>query len=300
MQNTDATARGDERSLGPPGAYVRFVVLSGARTGSTMLAHALNSHPQAMCFGELFNYTVKGAIDYIVDGYDKTDAEGLALRERDPVAFLRQRIFCHHPEQVRAVGLKYHYLHYHGFPGALDALIEAEDVRVLHLKRRNLLRMFLSLQMAYQTGVWKRDKPGRWLTSRNAGWALRHPLSAAGRLRARLGPDQPSAAPSPSVTISEQELRTFMHETELSIGHYDKLFAAHPRRDIFFEEIEADPQRAFDEALAFLDLPPRRLQIALERQHPEPLRKLIENYDELSHRFRDSSHAWMFEEQLAG
>jgi len=289
-----------QRDLGPPGSYVRFVLLSGARTGSTMLAHALNSHPQAMCFGELFNYTVKGAIDYIVEGYDKTDAGSMALRERDPVAFLSQRIFCHHPEQVRAVGLKYHYLHFLGFPGALDSLIAATDVRVLHLKRRNLLRMFVSLKMAYETGDWKRDRPRPWLTSRNAGWALRHPRSAAGRLLARLAPAQPSLAPSPSVTISEQELRTFMHETELSIDHYDKLFAAHSRRDILYEEIEADPQGAFDAALAFLDLPPRHLQIALERQHPEPLRTLIENYDELSHRFRDSPNAWMFEEQLAG
>ena len=280
--------------LGPPGPYVRFVLLSGARTGSTLLARALNSHPQARCFGELFNYTIKGGIDYIVEGYKKSDPEGLALRERDPVAFLRTFIFGRHDASVRAVGLKYHYLHFVGFPGSLDALIAAEDVRVLHLKRRNLVRMYVSLEMAYETGVWQRQRPATRPSTAKLGWALRHPIAAARRLRERAGPAE-AAALRPRLTIDEEKLRDFLRENEASIAHYDNLFARHPRQDIFFEDIEADPQRAFDAALAFLDLPPAELAIALERQNPQPLAELIENYDELRGRFAGSEHAWMFE-----
>jgi hypothetical protein len=275
---------------------VRFVLLSGARTGSTVFAYALNSHPQALCFGELFNYTVKGAIDYIVEGYDKTDPADMALRDTDAVAFLRQRIFRDHHQDVRAVGLKYHYLHFLGFPGALDSLIAATDVRVLHLRRRNLLRMFVSLKMAYETGDWKQHKPGPMLTRSNASWAVRHPAMAVARLRQRLAP--PSTAPAPSrlsLRVLPDELQAFIDEVEHSSAHYDGLFAAHAKRDFFFEDLEADAGRVFDDAVDFLDLPRRKLRIALERQNPQPLPSLIENYGELERRYRDTQYAWMFD-----
>ena len=35
--------------------YVRFIILSAARTGSNVLASYLNSSEQIVCFRELFN-----------------------------------------------------------------------------------------------------------------------------------------------------------------------------------------------------------------------------------------------------
>ncbi len=40
---------------------------------------------------------------------------------------------------------------------------------------------------------------------------------------------------------------------------------------------------------------PKRLTVRLRRQNPEPLRELIENYDELYAAFKDSPHAAFFD-----
>lgn len=281
--------------LGPPGSYVRFVLLSGARTGSTVFAYALNSHPQARCFGELFNYTVKGAIDYLVEGYDKANPDDMALRESDPPEFLRRRIFGSHDAEVRAVGLKYHYLHFLGYPGALDSLVATPDVRVLHLKRRNLLRMLVSLKMAYETGTWKRERPRLRATPANAAWALRHPTKALARVRRRVAPARATPAGAPvRLEISPEELQAFIDEVEHSSQHYDGLFAAHPQQDVFFEDLEQDAEAVFNDAQDFLDLPRRKLRIGLERQNPQPLPELIDNYDALAQHFSPTRYAWMF------
>jgi hypothetical protein len=40
-------------------AYKRFIVLSGPRVGSTLLATSLNSNPDIVCLGEVFNPSLK-------------------------------------------------------------------------------------------------------------------------------------------------------------------------------------------------------------------------------------------------
>ncbi len=90
------------------GDYVPFIILSDARTGSTMLAQALNSSPHITCFREVFNF-LHDFIQSDVEGYDNFSETDLLLRRRDPVRFLDERIFGHYPEGVRAVGLKFHY-----------------------------------------------------------------------------------------------------------------------------------------------------------------------------------------------
>jgi hypothetical protein len=290
------------------GDYTRFIILSGARTGSTVLAQALNSSPDIICFREVFNYTLN-AIDYSVDGYDNGSAEDLARRTRDPIAFLRERIFCHHPDKVKAVGFKFHYLHFWGFPGLWEALAEDTQLRVLHLKRHNLLRMLLSLRIAESTGVWQQE-PGRpfakaagqakevkrKLTPANVLRAFREPQVAAAWVRRLVNPPKVyKTAPRVPATVSDEELRTFITETEATSAHFDGLFREHPKLMISYEDMLKDNAETFSRAQEFLGIEPKPLTVTLRRQNPEPLRDLMQNYDELCEAFRDTPHAWMFE-----
>ena len=136
---------------------VRFLILSGPRTGSTMLVSALNSSPEITCFGELFRFMEEtvgfGAGGFDIAGYDNHSVADLELRNSDFKAFLNQRIFVE-MEGVIATGFKHHYSHFLGFPGLREWLVEQRDMRVLHLRRHNLLRMLLSTE----------NRPGhRWL-----------------------------------------------------------------------------------------------------------------------------------------
>jgi hypothetical protein len=277
--------------------YVRFIILSSPRVGSNMLASALNSSRDIICFRELFN-AFSGFIDFSVEGYDNASAEDRALRNRDFKEFLQRRIFCQHAEGTRAVGFKMPYVHFRFFPGLLEWLVADGDLRVLHLRRRNLLRMLVSLRIARKTGRWAVDRKGTLLSKfrpSNAARAARHPLRAADRLRRFI---QPGEAARESlrgpITLSEQECRDFFAKVERDSDHYGGLFGEHPQLSLYYEDLQADRRRAFDEVQSFLGLKPRPLAITTRRQNPEPLRELIANYDELYTAFRDGPEAVFF------
>ena len=62
--------------------YTRFIILAAARTGSNLLATALNEHSNIICFREVFNWRTE-TIGYFVEGYNNDSAEDRAFRERD-------------------------------------------------------------------------------------------------------------------------------------------------------------------------------------------------------------------------
>ena len=271
--------------------YARFIILSGARTGSHMLAQALNSNPSITCFREVFNWLLN-VIQYGVEGYDDFSAEDLALRKEDPLRFLDERIFCRHAEKVRAVGFKYHYVHDWGFSGVLERLIEDRGLRVLHLKRRNLLQVLVSLKIAEATGVWLEEDrlEGPKPTAARVLRASGHPLRTAAGLWRRARPPEVlhEAPPAPRVrvSLSVEELRRFIVQMERDAAHYDYFFREHPVLTVYYEDLLEHREEVFAQAQAFLGVKRRRLKVAVRRQNPQPLRELLENYDELNEAFR--------------
>lgn len=274
--------------------YVRFIILSGPRTGSHMLAQALNSSPRITCFREVFNF-LQDFIQFEVEGYDNFSAQDLALRSEDPIRFLEERIFSHHPEEIGAVGFKLHYGQSLGFPSLLERLVEDKEVRVLHLRRQNLLRMLVSLKLAETTGVFLEDTR-RKATFANLLRGIRHPLKAAARLRRRLRPPVVSQKEArPRVTVSPEELFNFIVRTRIRATNYGDLFNEHPKLTVLYEDMLDRRDHVFSEAQSFLGIEPEPLTVTLRRQNPEPLRELIENYDELYEAFKDTPQAALFD-----
>jgi hypothetical protein len=278
--------------------YVRFIILCYARVGSTMLAASLNSSPNIICFRELFNPIMKG-IGFYVDGYDNSSAQDRELRDRDLREFLRQRIFCPHPNEIRAVGFKMPHGHFEWFPSLLEWLIEDKDLHVLHLTRRNLLRMLVSLRIAQRTGGWSEDKKTTLLRKfrpSNAPRAARHPLVAINRLRRFIWPKEPAwKALRTPLTLSEEECRDFFAQAERDSAYYDDRFREHPRLNLHYEDLQRNRADAFNQAQSFLGLKPRSLSVTTRRQNPEPLRELIANYDELYAAFKGTKEAAFFD-----
>jgi len=141
-------------------SYTRFVILFYARTGSTVLAHALNSHPRVLCFREVFNWLHGDSyVDFSVDRYDNNSADDGRLRRADPIAFLEKRIFCRHPQITSAVGFKLAYVHCDaqwGFPAVLGYLVADRRIRVSHVQRHNILKSLASEKLAEITGEYMR------------------------------------------------------------------------------------------------------------------------------------------------
>ncbi len=278
-------------------SYRQFIILCMARTGSRMLVQALNSHPDIRCFDEIFNPRLP-YVAYGVWEYYKRRVEDMALRSENPARFLDERIFCEHPEGTQAVGFKAAYGHVSEFPGVVEHLRDNRELHVIHLKRRNLLRLLTSIKIAEMTGVWfegdSKAMLRKRLTARNVLQAARHPRRAAARLyQLWRGPDRPDRAPT---KISVDEFKTFIDETHSRVSHFDSLFHTHPLITVHYEDLADRRQQVFDQVQKFLGVKTRPFTTTLRRQNPEPLNDLISNYDELYEAFRGGLYETFFEQ----
>lgn len=132
----------------------RFVILTHARSGSTLLAGIFNAHPEVHCLGEILN----PAFEYYGDVSSKT-----LWRRRLHLAGILD--FCGPimPSAVRCVGFK--MFQEHLAPGEdlgdlirpytyslLSATMDKANIVVLF--RSSLVETFVSLELAFQTAVW--------------------------------------------------------------------------------------------------------------------------------------------------
>jgi len=269
---------------------VRFLVLANARTGSYMLVQALNSHSKVTCFSELFNAEMDHVdfVDFNVAGYSNDDAELRALRDSDFKRFLRERIFSGLPEGTRACGFKLLYSHVWGFPGLLEHLIEDTDLRIVHLKRGNLLRVLVSTKIAERTGVWQMDRgfaPEQLRSFDIWKRAVTRPTRAIAAFRRWLRPPPSPAAHQP-VTLPLDVCREFFFRARHEEQHFDGLFQHHSIHELSYEDVVGDRDAVLGDVQSFLGVEPKHLTVTLQRQNPEPLSELIANYDEIRREFK--------------
>lgn len=260
------------------GPYVRFILLGRPRTGSTMLVQALNSNPGVICWSEIFNKRREFSTrDVGMPTHLDRGAE--ALRNRDYDAFLRDRIFCRHEEERRAVGFKIFYHHFSHFDGLEARLTEDTELRVLHLRRRNALRTLVSGKINQETGIAVLPSYKSVITFAKLMAAARQPLKAASWLRRRLRLAR--RAGQTRVRISAEELVPFARRMDSLAARFDDAFGRHPRLTIFYEDMDRNREEAFDRVQSFIGVEKQPLTVTLRKQNPQPLRDLIENYDEL-------------------
>jgi len=232
-----ALARRAPRFLGHQD-YVPFIVLSRSRTGSNLLVSFLNSHPHAYADGEIM-------------GRLGTQDPRRAVDE----AFGRQARY------IRAKGFKLFYYHpVDQDPRDLGAvLLGIEDLRVIHLRRRNVLRTLTSRRIAEARDQWTSIE------------------TTAG------------SSPQPaSVVFDPDELRQQFEQTCRWELEAQRDFAGHPVHDLIYEDLVEDPVGRFRGVTDFLGLAPCVPDTPFHRQNPQPLSQLIDNYEDLRNSFRGS------------
>jgi LPS sulfotransferase NodH len=144
-------------------AYLRnnkFIVSCAARTGSTMLVHLLRSNPAILCHGEVFD---TDSIGHLVAHYARlrradpyADAQLFAYRSAHPEAFLYDIVFDLQGSGRRVVGFKFKTDEAFdpAFADVAEVIRRDVDIKVIHLRRRNLLDQYVSHQVVLnQTGV---------------------------------------------------------------------------------------------------------------------------------------------------
>lgn len=212
--------------------YVPFIVLGQMRTGSNLLRVALQSSPEIRMQNEIFNrgFRRPGASFETILGEWLTAA----------------------PRVVRAVGCKVFYDHLDD--AEWSRLLAVPNLRVIHLRRRNRLRMFLSLTVAAKTGHWIEDRPRKQLAVEQRRVDLEIP-----RLIRFL-----------EVSAKREE------EARSRVAHT-------PVLDVAFEDLRDGLGDVIPAVLQFLGAHrwnPGRVD--LRRQNPEPAHSLIRNYEQVA------------------
>jgi hypothetical protein len=228
---------------------VRAIILTTQRSGSTFLVECMDSHPEIECSGEILN----GQPDHPVPPYRgplKKVWKGLRIIRtgawmpgRWMDAFYRRGT-----ARVRCFKAMYNQL---SRPFALRHFAENEDIRVIHLRRHNLLKVHVSRLLMDEREQIQTTAPTE------AVWI-------------RVEPDK---------AIASMRKARACHET------FDRAFARHPRLQVAYESLfdgaflqEETGRRICD----FLGVAYHRMQSKLTKLNPESLRDMVTNYDELA------------------
>ena len=240
---------------------VRFFILAAGRTGSTRLRLLLDSHPQALCHGEVFGENLSTLAE------PGSEAHRQLLEERtvNPADFATVRVFV--AEGNAAVGFKilYHQLT-EAWPGLMEALAADTDIRVLHLVRRNGVKRFLS---EYFVGT---------VTRKNLF------------LENEEIPALPQVKIPPAILLAN--LESLENEAEKLRG----VFRGHPLHELAYEDSLEDNGPAMRGVLDFLGLPPAELSVGIKKILPDDPKALIANFDEVAAVLRGTRFEWMLHE----
>lgn len=245
--------------------YVRFIIVGHARTGSNFLRGLLNSHSRIIALGEIFRNFPPDSIGWDTPGYPHSRSV-LSLFQKDPIKFLEEKVFRNFPKHISAVGFKIFYYHAQNenWKPVWTYLRNQEDLRIIHIKRKNFLKTHFSLIKAFKTNEWGNT----------------------------------SGAQKENVSISlsyEDCLKSFIKMQEWE-KKYDIFFENNYKIDVLYENLSNDYENEMKRIQEFLGVDYEVVTPSTYKQSNQPLSKAISNYFELKEKFKGTPWEEFFED----
>ena len=223
--------------------YTKMVVLTRSRTGSNWLISLLNSHPDIQIKGEVFDWLRgRNSEEILKDVFPESS-------EYDCLGF---KIFYNHPldDEDKSVW---------------ELLKKDRSIKVVHLLRKNMLRSFLSHEIAEKNEVWS----------------------------SKMGDVSPE---DKLVHLDVGKLYWDFQITEKYIYLSKQFFTFHNHLEVTYEELMDNQDNCIKRVLNFLGLPFGESTSDMKRQNPEPLEKLISNYSEVHEKLSSTRYAHFLKE----
>jgi len=260
---------------------MRFVLLAHARSGSNLLSCGLFKHDNIHMFSELFNeLQEERQRSYRASFKDcevgsqphpsiTVNEDDCYHGDEDGAEFLRRAVFYKHARDPIAVGFK---MFFHQARTNAQArkvwqyLIGDNDIRVIHLTRRNLIESWLSLRLAFLTDQW---------IYRAGDVSVQHP--------------EP-------LYLAPRDCENYFRHVLAGQRWARIYFRKHPFLEI---EYQADLCGRFDETMNrvqdFLEVPRRPSKQMLKKQAQRKPSEQIGNYEELKAHFAHTPYTQWFE-----
>lgn len=241
--------------------YTRFICVGNPRTGSTLLMRSLNNHSHIIGYGELTKNSDRYPAPFHQFGHSR------GLYRDDPVGFLRTRVFRKYPAEIEAVGFK---IFYHHAPrgtqwgsAVWEYLLGDPTLKILHLKRHNLLKTFLSKQTASRSGEYIKYTNGQ---------------------------------ERPPVHLDPDEMLAFFEKMRAGEAQYDDLLRGHPLIEVRYEDMTRNYAAEMQRIQEFLGVTTENIEQGTTKRPSRPLSSQIANYAELKEACASTPWAEFFTE----
>lgn len=222
--------------------YKKFVIITRSRTGSNFLKTLLNAHENIYVLGEMFQ-----------------------MLRNNTCLDIWKEIFSERPPKIKWVGFKLFYYH------PLDSqsrevwhfLKNDPTIRIIHLKRKNLLRVHVSRLIAGKNNIWSSKKKNETPRSEK---------------KVRVDIDR----------LFNDMQQTLNWERQLKLE-----FINHQIFTVEYEDLVAKQKEVITAIFEFLKIPNQRVKSELKKLNPEKLQDLVVNYDELHKALNNGKYAFM-------
>jgi Sulfotransferase family len=230
----------------------KAIILTTQRTGSTFLVECLESHPEVFCLGEM----LAGGHVWVPDWVYKSRYATKAYRYLSSGAWnplrMMNRYFARTDRPVMCFKAMYNHIRP---PWTIRYLREHAEIRILHLRRHNLLKQYVShaLLSVARDKVWQ--------------------------------PHATAPVTPTSITVSPDAALAYMRRIRAEHARHEVLFSGHPRYQLSYETmIDGQSLRSgvAREVCAFLGISDQPMKSKLIKMNPVDLRDMVRNHDELS------------------
>lgn len=244
--------------------YNKFVIVCLPRTGSNLLRSLINSHSNTIAFGEIFRFEEN--IGWDLRYYPQLKWLNQKKNER-PWDFLNDEIFSRHLLHVKAVGFKlfYHHARNEKQIKIWDFIRNSdEDIKIIHLRRENYLRRFISYKRAKDSGRWvklKKDEIDNYSTE-----------------------------------LAFDECIKFFEYTDAEEKNTEKFFSGKNILTITYENLVSDTKKEMERVFGYLGIPSEKVKSETYKQIKRPLPESITNYHKLKDKFSKSKWEIFFDE----
>lgn len=230
--------------------YQKLIILGRQRTGSSLLMRLLHAHPKIDMQSEVFRL-LKGKSCRNV--WNETFSKKLPW-----IKYAGFKLFYNHPDDSKDREV-------------WDILDSNTDVKIIHIKRKNILRTYVSKLVAVKTGAWNsgQENDQKEDLDKKVHIDLNHCLN---------------------------ELRTIKKlEAEFNTDKYPN----HEYIELFYEELVENTVDELNKLFSFLKIENQRIEkrkLDLKRQNPEKMKNLVINYEEFEQAISNSEFAKLLDE----
>ena len=285
----------------------RVILLARVRSGTTVFGSLLDTHPDIVTFGEIFNEENKDSYFHFLQsrirwGRTQLFPSRSGQNFSDYMTHL-QRVGARRKPNARVclANLKYsqsRHLVKRGHmimdPPYVFECLRQEDIDVIHLIRRNHLRTVLSNHMMKLRVETYPDFKGHYNFLAANRKTKRYLNEVPGKVRLGRGGNLRRELTNFYRRMDEENecVRTAFADREGYLElYYEDLFERRGETQVFAPTVIEKTQRFLRVEDQF-DVKPRVLKAT-----PQPLSELMENYDEVARALEDTPYAWFLEDK---